>query len=251
VRAYLRGHLESTYRVQEATDGKAGLERARATQPDLIISDVMMPEMDGYALCKAIKTDDALNHIPVILLTARASEESKVEGLETRADDYIYKPFRATELLTRAENLIELRRLLRKRYSREVVAVQATEAQVTSAESVFLERVQTIVEAEISNSLFGTDWLASEIGLSPRQLRRKLKDLTGLTTAGYIRALRLQRAAQLLEERTGTVSEVAYAVGFQDPKHFSKLFRQVFGVSPSAVRNGRQIATSKPLAAKK
>lgn len=238
VRAYLRNHLAGSYHVEEAENGAEGLARARAVRPDLIISDVMMPEMDGYTLCRAIKTDDVLNHIPVILLTARASAESKVEGLEHGADDYIYKPFHATELLTRAENLIELRRLLRRRYSREVVAVQATEADVTSAESHFLERVQTVVEAEISNSLFGTDWLASEVGLSPRQLRRKLKNLTGLTTAGYIRSLRLQRAAQLLEERTGTVSEVAYAVGFQDPKHFSKLFRQVFSVSPSAVRNG-------------
>lgn len=241
VRAYLRSHLVGTYRVEEAVNGVEGLDRARTLEPDLIISDVMMPEMDGYALCRAIKTDETLNHIPVILLTARASEESKVEGLETGADDYIYKPFRATELLTRAENLIEIRRLLRRRYSREVVAVQATEVRVSSAESLFLERVQAVVETEISNSLFGTDWLASEIGLSPRQLRRKLKDLTGLTTAGYIRSLRLQRAAQLLEERSGTVSEVAYAVGFQDPKHFSKLFRQVFGVSPSEVRNGKRV----------
>ena len=195
----------------------------------------MMPRMDGYELCRALKTDAALNHIPVVLLTAKADEESKVEGLETGADDYIYKPFSAAELLARAENLIEIRRLLRQRFSREVVAVQPSEITVTSADAAFLEQVQAAVEARMTNSNFGAEWLADEVGLSPRQLRRKLKELTNLSTAGYIRSMRLQRAAQLLEEQVGNVSEVAYTVGFQDPKHFSKLFRQVFGVAPSQV----------------
>ena len=169
------------------------------------------------------------------MLTAKAGEESKVEGLETGADDYIYKPFSADELLVRAENLIEIRRLLRQRFSREVVAVEPSKITVTSADAVFLEQVQTAVEARMANSNFGAEWLADEVGLSPRQLRRKLKALTNLSTAGYIRSMRLQRAAQLLEEQAGNVSEVAYAVGFQDPKHFSKLFRQVFGMATSQV----------------
>ena len=236
VRAYVKTHLARHYHLDEAADGVEGLEQARRRPPDLIISDVMMPRMDGYALCRTIKTDPDLNHIPVILLTAKAGEESKVEGLETGADDYIYKPFSADELLARAENLIEIRRLLRQRFSREVVAVQPSEIAVTSTDTAFLERVQAVVEEYMANSNFGAEWLADEVGLSPRQLRRKLKDLTNLSTAGYIRSMRLQRAAQLLEEQAGNVSEVAYAVGFQDPKHFSKLFRQVFGVAPSQVR---------------
>ncbi len=235
VRAYVKTHLARHYHLDEAADGAEGLEKARLRKPDLVISDVMMPRMDGYALCRAIKTDPDLNHIPVILLTAKAGEESKVEGLETGADDYIYKPFSADELLVRAENLIEIRRLLRQRFSREVVAVQPSKITVTSADAAFLEQVQVAVEGRMANSNFGAEWLADEVGLSPRQLRRKLKELTNLSTAGYIRSMRLQRAAQLLEEQAGNVSEVAYAVGFQDPKHFSKLFRQVFGMAPSQV----------------
>ena len=238
VRAYVREHLQEHYRIEEAGDGAEALDRIRTRPPDLVISDVMMPVMDGYDLCRTLKADPELNHIPVILLTARAGEESKVEGLEIGADDYIYKPFSADELLARAENLIEIRRLLRRRFSREVVAVQPGEITVTPADQAFLDQVQAVVEAHMGHGHFGAEWLADEVSLSPRQLRRKLKELTGLSTAGYIRSMRLQRAAQLLEEQAGTVSEVAYAVGFQDPKHFSKLFRQVFGMAPSQAHTG-------------
>ena len=235
VRAYVKTHLIHHYHLDEAQDGVEALEKARRRPPDLVISDVMMPKMNGYTLCRTLKQDPDLNHIPVILLTAKAGEESKVEGLETGADDYIYKPFSADELLARAENLIEIRRRLRQRFSREVVAVQPSDIAMPSADQTFLDQVQAVVEANLGNSNFGAEWLADEVGLSPRQLRRKLKDLTDLSTAGYIRSMRLQRAAQLLEEQVGNVSEVAYAVGFQDPKHFSKLFRQVFGIAPSQV----------------
>ena len=233
VRAYVSSHLAPHYRLDEATNGQEALEKVRRQPPDLVISDVMMPVMDGYALCRAIKQDEALNHIPLILLTAKAGQESKVEGLETGADDYIYKPFSADELLARAENLIEIRRILRQRFSREVVAVEPSAIAMASADQAFLEQVQAIVEAHMAHGNFNAAWLADEVGLSPRQLRRKLKDLTNLSTAGYIRLMRLKRAAHLLKEQTGNVSEVAYAVGFQDPKHFSKLFRQVFGMPPS------------------
>ena len=188
--------------------------------------------MDGYELCRAIKTDAALNHIPVVLLTAKADEESKVEGLETGADDYIYKPFSAAELLVRAENLIEIRRLLRQRFSGEVV-IGPSKIVIPSADAVFLERVREVVEAHMAHSNFGVDWLADEVGLGKRQLQRRLRAATSLSAAGYIRTMRLQRAAHLLEQEVGTVSEVAYAVGFLDATHFSKLFNQVFGVYPS------------------
>ena len=233
VRAYLKSHLAPLYRVEEAADGEQGLTMARQTQPALVISDVMMPQMDGYQLCHALKTDEALNHIPVVLLTARADEESKVEGLETGADDYLYKPFSAAELLVRVENLIEIRRRLRQRFSKEVVAVAPSEIEVTSVDAAFLEQVHGVVEAHLGNSNFGVDWLADEMALSKRQLQRRLRALTGLSAAGYIRTMRLQRAAQLLEQGGGTVAEVAYAVGFQKVPHFSKLFRQVFGVTSS------------------
>ena len=232
VRMYVKGHLASSYHVWEAGDGQQGLERIHEMHPDLVISDVMMPEMDGYALCQAIKGNPDLYHIPVILLTARASEQDRIEGLGLGADDYLSKPFSADELLLRVENLIEVRRRLRARFSNEVV-VGPSQIVVSSEEQQFLERVQAVVEAEMGNNQFGVEQLASEVGTSPRQLYRKMKENLSLTPAGYIRMMRLERAAQLLEQNAGTVSEVSYRVGFKDTNYFSKLFRQTFGQSPS------------------
>ena len=233
VRAYLKGHLRTLYHVAEAVDGIEGLEQARAIEPDLVISDVMMPRLNGYALCKAMKTDETLSHIPVVLLTARADEESRAEGLETGADDYLCKPFNAAELLLRVENLIEIRRILRRRFSGEVM-LQPGEISIPSAEALFIKQVRAVVEAQMADSTFTVERLAHEVALSPRQLQRKLRALTRLSPRGFIRSMRLARAAQLLEQRAGNVSEVALAVGFQDEKYFSKLFRQTFGVSPSS-----------------
>ncbi len=232
VRAYIKRHLVARYHVVEAADGVEGLALARAAPPDLVISDVMMPNMDGFDLCRALKADAALNHIPVILLTAKASEESKLEGLETGADDYLNKPFNARELLLRAENLIEVRRLLRQRFSGEVV-LKPTDVAVPSADAALLERAQAYIETHMGDHDFEVAQVADEVGVSPRQFRRKIREITGLSPAGYVRTLRLQRAAQLLEKRAGGVSEVAYEVGFQDAKYFSRLFRQIYGVLPS------------------
>ncbi|MCZ6778903.1 MAG: response regulator, partial [Acidobacteria bacterium] len=232
VRGYLMSHLEGDYHVVEAADGVEGLDQAQAIKPDLVIVDVMMPRMDGYALCRALKADEKISHIPVVLLTARADEESKVMGLETGADDYLYKPFNAAELLARVENLIEIRRQLRERFS-ETIVVQPGDIEITSAEADFLKQVQGIVEAHLADRQFSVEWLASEVALSRRQLDRRLRSLTRLSASGFIRKMRLERAAQLLVQQAGKVSEVAYAVGFQDVAHFSKLFRQTFGVPPS------------------
>ncbi len=232
VRAYVKRHLAARYHVVEAADGVEGLAQARAAPPDLVVSDVMMPNMDGFDFCRALKADAALNHIPVILLTAKASEESKLEGLETGADDYLNKPFNARELLLRAENLIEVRRLLRQRFSGEVV-LKPTDVAVPSADAALLERAQAYVEAHMGDHDFEVAQVADEVGVSPRQFRRKINEITGLSPAGYVRTLRLQRAAQLLEQRAGNVSEIAYRVGFQDAKYFSRLFRQIYGVLPS------------------
>ena len=238
VRGYLIGHLAAFYHIVEATDGEDGLAKARAVGPDLVISDVMMPKMDGVALCNALKTDEHLNHIPVILLTAKADEASKMEGLKTGADDYLTKPFNAKELITRVENLIEIRRRLRQRFSGEVV-VGPSEIVVPSVEAAFVERVRAAVEQQMGNSNFGVEWLADEVGMSVRNLRRRLKAATGLSPGGYVRMMRLERAKQLLAQQAGTVSEVAYQVGFQDPDYFSRLFKQTVGVPPSAYRTKR------------
>ena len=233
LRSYIHSHLSTRYNVVEAIHGKDALERAHKEKPDLIISDVMMPEMDGYALCKAVKDNPELADVPVILLTAKANEEDKVDGLRTGADDYMYKPFSANELMARAENLIDIRSHLRKLYSTQIFEVSPEDVQVESADSAFMRQVLDLVEQHIDNPNFSTEWMADEIGLSPRQVRRRIKELTNLSATGFLRTLRLQRAAQLLSQEAGTISEVAYAVGFNDPKYFSRLFRQVYGVSPS------------------
>ena len=238
VREYLRSHLGAFYHVVEAADGEEGLAKARAVGPDLVISDVMMPKMDGVALCNALKTDEHLNHIPVILLTAKADEASKMKGLKMGTDEYLTKPFNAKELITRVENLIEIRRLLRQRFSGEVV-VGPNEIAVPSVEAAFVERVRAAVERHMGTSNFGVAWLADEVGMSVRNLRRRLKAATGLSPGGYIRMMRLERAKQLLVQQAGTVSEVAFQVGFQDSDYFSRLFKQTVGVPPSAYRTKR------------
>jgi len=233
--AYLKRHLQPFYRVAEAMDGKEALALAHSLQPDLVISDVMMPEMDGYSLCMALKKDEKLAHIPVILLTAKADETEEIEGLAALADDYIHKPFSMDTLRSRVENLIEIRRLLRRRYGR-VWEVQPEDVSVDSVDSAFIQRVRSVVESHMGDTQFNVEQLADSVGFSTRQLQRKLRSLTRLSAAGFIRLMRLQRAAQLLEQQAGNVSEIAYRVGFRDASHFSRLFRQTFGIVPSEYR---------------
>jgi len=234
MRAYIRAHLEDTYHIEEAEDGVVGLERAKALVPDLVLSDVMMPELDGFGLLAALRADARTSHIPVVLLTAKADAESKIVGLETGADDYLAKPFNAEVLRARVRNLIEQRRRLRATYSREVLMRSPDELGLPSAEVVFLTRVKADIEARLDQTWFGVDALASEVGMSPRQLRRKLEGLLGERPNELIRRMRLQRAAVLLREKVGLVKEVAYAVGFKSESHFHKAFREVYGVTPSA-----------------
>jgi YesN/AraC family two-component response regulator len=198
----------------------------------MIISDVMMPNMDGFQFCEKIKTDERTSHIPVILLTARASGESKIEGLETGADDYLTKPFDAKELRVRVNNLIEQRRKLQERFRREIT-VQPGDITVTSIDEKFLQRAINIVEEKISNSDFNIDQFCSEIGMSRPTLNRKLRALTGLSTNEFIRTLRLKRASQLLQQKSATIIEIAYEVGFNNPSYFAECFRKQFGKSPS------------------
>lgn len=232
LRAFVRGHLAERYRVVEAADGRAGLETARAHRPNLVLSDVMMPEMDGVALTRALKADPALSDVPVVLLTAWADEASTLGGLAAGADDYLAKPFSPGELLARVDNFITARRRLRERYSDEVV-VGPSEIVVPSAEAAFLQRVRDVAEAHLAEPDFGVDALAAEVGLSRRQLGRRLRAALDTSPGAFLRELRLQRAAQLLEQEAGTVAEVAYAVGYRDPDHFSKQFRKAYDVTPS------------------
>jgi len=194
-----------------------------------------MPGTDGLALCQALKADARLGHVPVVLLTARADEESRLDGLGAGADAYLAKPFSAEELMTRAENLIALRHRLRERFGGRLV-VGPTEVEVPSAEVAWLAEARDVVEAHLGDSTFGVERLAEALAMSTRQLQRQMREAADLTPLGFIRMLRLEHAARLLEQEAGTVAEVGYRVGFQKPKYFSKLFREVFGVPPSAWR---------------
>ena len=239
-RAYLRYALRKHHRVLEAADGEMGLDLVREHQPDLVISDIMMPVMDGNELCKAIKADDSLTHIPVFLVTANAMPSVRARSLESGADDYLVKPFDVEEAVLRINNEIKTRRLLRRRYSHEVV-IKPSDIDVTSEDEALVQRAREIVEENMENADFSVQELADEIGLSSRQLQRRLREIVNQSPVEFIRNLRLHRAAQLLEARWGNVSEVAYRVGFTSLSYFAKCFKEEFGETPSAFKDGSQV----------
>ncbi|MBL7798901.1 MAG: tetratricopeptide repeat protein [Saprospiraceae bacterium] len=235
LRGYIREQLDGAFRVLLASDGREGLQTALRYIPDLVISDVMMPGMDGNQLCAALKSDEHTSHIPVVLLTARAGQESKIEGLETGADDYLTKPFDSRELLTRAQNLVRQREALRKQFSRTVV-LKPQEIALTSTDERFLQRIQQSLDDNLGNDQFSVEELASAVGMSRSQLHRKLTALIDQPPVEFIRNFRLRRAKEMLEAGAGNVSEIGYAVGFSSPAYFSKAFRDAFGVAPSELR---------------
>jgi DNA-binding response OmpR family regulator len=232
MRRYMRTHLQETYRLIEAVSGEEGIRKAIDTIPDIIISDVMMPGIDGLQLCRILKSNASTSHVPIILLTARAGVENRVDGLETGADDYLVKPFDAKELMARMKNAVDVRQKLRDRFRREVT-LQPHDIPITSMEEQFLERAKRFVESRLADANLGVEALAEEMALSRSQLYRKLHALTGLSPGDFIRSMRLQRAAVLLRRHFGTVSQVAYEVGFSNPSHFTDSFRKQFGTTPS------------------
>jgi signal transduction histidine kinase/DNA-binding response OmpR family regulator len=232
VRYYLSTILVGAYELYEAASGEEGLQKAASLVPDLIISDIMMPAMDGMEFCRRIKSDLATSHIPMILLTARASQESRLEGLETGADDYLVKPFERRELLLRVKNLIDQRRRMRDKFKLDLL-VEPSAVTATSMDEDFLKKAIGVVEKNLTDPNFETENFAGELYLSRSQLHRKLTGLTGQTPGEFIRTIRLKRAAQLLQKRGVNVSEVAYEVGFNNLSYFAKAFRRQFNCSPS------------------
>jgi len=281
VRRYVRGRLEQQYRVLEAADGREALEIVRRALPDLVVSDVMMPVLDGFALCRAIKSDPETDYIPVVLLTARASSDSRIEGLEEGADDYLTKPFNVRELETRIRNLIASRRRLQVRFSGSIsaagpAAADAPESSksdgtgtgdgagpvepvegvpyvfsigpgavtVPSADVAFLEQVRAAVEARLGDEDLDVEALAQAVGTSRASLYRRLKDLLDQSPMGLIRKVRLEQAAALLAQGDGAIGEIAYAVGFRSVAHFAAVFKEQYGTTPSAYRRARADRTS-------
>ncbi|HEY6907479.1 MAG TPA: ATP-binding protein, partial [Ignavibacteriaceae bacterium] len=231
VRVFLKGILQNDYYINEAVDGEDGIRKAAEVLPSLIISDVMMPSMDGIEFCKRIKNDLQTSHIPVILLTAKASQEDKLEGLMTGADDYLIKPFNSKELLVRVKNLLEQRRKLREKFSKELKIDSSTIA-ATSMDSEFLKKAFNIAEENLSNAGFSSEDFADKMFLSRSQLHRKLVSVTGQAPGEFLRTYRLKRAASLILEKRLSITQIVYEVGFSSPSYFTKAFKEQFNCLP-------------------
>ncbi|MCC6280190.1 MAG: response regulator, partial [Saprospiraceae bacterium] len=244
--AYLHTCLGEDYHLEYAYNGRAGIEKALETVPDLIVSDVMMPEKDGFEVCETLKNDERTSHIPIVLLTAKADVESRIAGLRRGADAYLAKPFHREELLATLKNLIELRQKLQAQYMSDNLSGtslsagnRANQTGVDAdPENEFLLKLRAIVDAHISDSSLDVDTLCRKIGMGRTNLHNKLSALTGLSTTLYVRKIRLYRSKELLLDTQMNVSEVAYAVGFNDPRFFARVFSEEFGMSPSALKKG-------------
>ncbi|WP_416865787.1 MAG: tetratricopeptide repeat protein [Imperialibacter sp.] len=235
VRLFIRKILEDQFKVLEAPDGKSGIRQAQEQVPDLIVTDIMMPGMDGYEVTRQLKTHMETSHIPVIMLTAKADLESKLQGLETEADDYLTKPFEATELLARVDNLIQSRAKLREQFS-QIVTLKPKGVAITSIDAAFLDKLMVSIEDHLDDANLSVEYLGGLIGMSRSQLYRKLQAITGLSPNQLIRDIRLARSMELLKNNSGTAAEIAYMVGFSSPNYFSKCFHDKYGFAPGEVR---------------
>jgi signal transduction histidine kinase/DNA-binding response OmpR family regulator len=233
---YLANSLSNNFKVSFAVNGLEGIDMALAEQPDVIVTDLMMPKVDGMQLVRQIKSDERTSHIPVVLLTAKADRGTRLEGIESGADDYVAKPFELAELRARIQNLIESRRLLREKYSVAKV-IRPNDIKVESLDDQFLKKVLLSIEAHLSDEQFGVSVLAEDIAVSNIQLYRKLKAVIGKTPNDLIKNMRLDRARSLLEQKRGNVSEIAAQVGFRNMSYFARSMKERFGMSPSEMGN--------------
>lgn len=231
-RNYLRENLETHYKVAEATNGQEGWQKVLSDHPDLVISDVSMPVMDGIALCRKIKSDKRTNFIPVILLTARGREEDQIKGLETGANDYLTKPFSFEILTTRIRNLISLNQRLKVTFSKQIQMI-APEIEVRSTNEKLLHDLSLLIEERLNDPGFSIEELSKNLGMSRSSLYNKLFELTGQPPVDYVRTIKLQKAASLLEQSHYTIREIAFMTGFATPGYFSKLFKEKYNLSPS------------------
>ncbi len=235
LRTFIVESMGAEFNYHEAENGVQGLATALEETPDLIISDIMMPEMDGITMAEKLKSDIRSSHIPLILLTAKSDEETRLSGLESGANDYITKPFNKNELLLKVRNSINRQIKLQEKLRSELLSEssESSENKVESADEKFLLKVKTAIVTRMSDEQLSVESLADEIGLSRSQLFRKITALAGISVNELIRKLRLQKAAQLLKQKWGSVSQVCYEVGFSNPSYFSKIFKEEFGILPS------------------
>jgi len=242
---YLQELLDNNYRICKAHNGQEGIEKAIKVIPDLIISDIIMPEVDGYELTKSLKQNVRTSHIPIILLTAKLTEESQLEGLQTGAYEYITKPFNPKILVKKVNSLLEtLDR--QKRYYRTLSVSEPDKIELPTMEEEFLKKLINILEQALSDSSFEVTNLCAEIGLSRMQLHRKLKAITGQSSAEFIRAYRFKKAALLIETGNMTISEVMWDVGIESNSYFSRTFKSIYGVPPSGYRQKPNLLSDSP-----
>jgi len=232
LRSYLKGLLENNYQVLLSENGLDGWTKSLELQPDLILSDVMMPQMNGLEFCKKIKQNPKTSHIPVILLTARAAAVQELEGLETGADDYITKPFHSKILLAKINTILQNRIKSCEFYQRQIL-LQPTEIIIPDEDKLFLENAMKIVEDNLTNSDFNVQTLVGAMAMSQSVFYRRIKSITGQSVIEFIKDIRLKRAAQLLANQHSRVAEVAFLVGIEDPKNFRVSFQKLYNMSPS------------------
>ena len=243
IRELLKTILQDMYRVTLADNGEMGLKKAKMLVPDLIVSDVMMPVMDGLEMCRMIKNDSVTCHIPVLMLTARTLEEHRVEGYAHGADAYLTKPFSAQVLLARICNLLSTRKTLRKVFAENVAdsssqVIENIDVQLQTSDNTFIKRLRDTIQQNLSNSDFSVERIGEEIGMSRVQLYRKVKALTGMSPVELLRKSRVEKGRHLLKTTDLSISEIAYDTGFTSPSYFSKCFKDEFGMSPGEVRQG-------------
>lgn len=232
VREFVRNDLESEYGVLEAENGTTGLAVAMNEVPDLIITDITMPEMDGNELCRILKNDERTSHIPVIMLTAKVAVEQQIEGLENGADLYLTKPFSIKVLKNYIINLLKAKELMRQQYSQKIL-LEPTGMEVGTVDKKFMERLMTIVESNLGKPDFHVKELATELGMSKAVLYKKFNALVKTPIGEFIKSMRLKKAAFMFTNDKKTVAEVTWEVGFTDLKHFSQEFKRTYGKSPS------------------
>lgn len=232
IKNYISDVLGRDYQIIEAENGRKGLELAIKELPDCVITDVMMPEMDGIEMCEKIKKNEKTSHIPVIILTAKTAIEQRVEGLQVGADSYIPKPFNIDHLRVRISKLIELRRVMKDKFEGKF-EIKKEDINIKSSDEKFLEKLENIVKIKMAEPELSVETISQDIGISRSQLQRKLKQLTNQNPSDYIKTTRLRHAAFLLSTKNLTISEVTYATGFSSLSHFSNSFREFYGMSPS------------------
>jgi CheY-like chemotaxis protein len=232
MRTFISILLEKYYIVVAVENGREGIDTAKKMIPDIIVSDIIMPGIDGIRLCRELKNNFNTSHIPIILLTARAAESEIILGLEAGADDYIIKPFSIEVLLARIKNLVNLRRQLHEKLERRM-RFQPEEISLSQLETLFLDKIESLIEENLSDPGFGVDQLATGLDISRPTLYRKILAVTGQTPQKFIQSYRLKRSFELLKSQNGNVTEVAYKVGFSSSAYFTKCFKETFHRLPS------------------